>query len=603
MAQDGSLLGLIDELRGRSEGRKLRDAQRNYLTDPEASIAATNEINPNRALEMRTAMEARNNQMTTQRQASEAAESERYTGALRNMAGGLGRVAAGGGDVGAAFDQMVPVMQNGFRMQPEEIAQWREQITSNPEFLPQLNQFLRGNEVSKFRTAGPGSAIYDEATGQESSRVPFAPRTAKLRRGDGGEELFVIDGDGNLVESHASQPGATGGPAGVPSGSPLAPGGAPGTAGYGGPRNINPQARGVRNHNQGNIKDGPWARRQPGYAGNDGTFARFNSPEAGNAAQETLLRDNYVNGRRTIGDIVDKYLGFPGSGENSRASRDNYTSYVAGRTGLDPNVPVNPEHVGRLAQAMREFENGGGGGGGAAPAPARGGAAASTPGKPVEQRGWRNMTPAERAARPGLDQTREYQIGVGGANEGKVQAIPGAPRPRAGRAGPNGGAPGTISAQAHHAAVSNLTKVRDEARGLRTDPNFAQATGSIQGRLPSLRQGSVDFDRRLGSFVGRTVVDALLTMKQNSPNGATGFGSMNATEGNWLRDSQGAFSASSPVELARNLQIKERDAMISIGMAYNIMPEATTYLLNNPRTRAQFDSQFGAGMAQRILGR
>lgn len=121
------------------------------------------------------------------------------------------------------------------------------------------------------------------------------------------------------------------------------------------------QARGDRNGNPGNIKDGPWARSQPGYVGSDGTFAKF-EPGAGERAQERLLTDNYLaKGFNTPAEIVGRYAP---SSENSQASMSNYAGYVAGKLGIGPNDPVRPEQVSALASAMREFENGRTGGGG-----------------------------------------------------------------------------------------------------------------------------------------------------------------------------------------------------------------------------------------------
>ena len=47
--------------------------------------------------------------------------------------------------------------------------------------------------------------------------------------------------------------------------------------------------RGVRNNNPGNIKDSPFAKSMPGYAGNEGEFAKFETPEHGLGAMDALL--------------------------------------------------------------------------------------------------------------------------------------------------------------------------------------------------------------------------------------------------------------------------------------------------------------------------
>lgn len=117
-------------------------------------------------------------------------------------------------------------------------------------------------------------------------------------------------------------------------------------------------SRGERNNNAGNIKDGAFAKSQPGYTGSDGTFATFDTPEHGQQAQETLLSTNYFGkGLNTVNKVVDKYLG-AGDSENSKESRANYKRYVAKRLGVNPDDTLSPDIIGRFAEAMREFETG-----------------------------------------------------------------------------------------------------------------------------------------------------------------------------------------------------------------------------------------------------
>ncbi len=115
--------------------------------------------------------------------------------------------------------------------------------------------------------------------------------------------------------------------------------------------------RGTRNNNPGNIKDGAYARSQPGYAGNDGDgFAVFASASAGSAAQERLLTNSYISkGHDTPRKIIARYAP---AGENSPASMNNYAAYVAKRLGIGLDDQVSPYQVSLLGQAMREFETG-----------------------------------------------------------------------------------------------------------------------------------------------------------------------------------------------------------------------------------------------------
>lgn len=116
--------------------------------------------------------------------------------------------------------------------------------------------------------------------------------------------------------------------------------------------------------NPGALKDGPFAQAQRGYAGSSGGFATFNTPEAGIAAQENLLRSAYVNkGVNTIDKIINRYA--PPGPENSAASVANYKNYIRQRTGIDTNAPITAAQVPKVAAAMREFETGQRPGGGA----------------------------------------------------------------------------------------------------------------------------------------------------------------------------------------------------------------------------------------------
>jgi hypothetical protein len=118
------------------------------------------------------------------------------------------------------------------------------------------------------------------------------------------------------------------------------------------------QPRGIRNNNAGNLKDGPFARSQPGYKGADaGGFAVFENPEAGTRAQVNLLLKRYFGqGLNTPAAIVNTYA--PPGPENSSASVANYTNFIARRLGIGPNDPIPPGRAVELAAAMQEFENG-----------------------------------------------------------------------------------------------------------------------------------------------------------------------------------------------------------------------------------------------------
>jgi hypothetical protein len=162
---------------------------------------------------------------------------------------------------------------------------------------------------------------------------------------------YVKDDQGNVF----AMPSKTGG--GFDTSPPTA--GTPGKGGVAAALQTNPGA----------LKDGAFARSQPGYTGASAGFATFESPAAGAAAQENLLRTAYVGkGVNTINKIINKYA--PQGPENSAASVSNYKKYVAQKAGVDINAPISDAQIPAVAQAMREFETGQTGG---ARTPAAGG--------------------------------------------------------------------------------------------------------------------------------------------------------------------------------------------------------------------------------------
>ena len=52
---------------------------------------------------------------------------------------------------------------------------------------------------------------------------------------------------------------------------------------------LNPNARGMKNNNPGNLEDNAWTQSLPGYVGTDGRFAQFATPQAGMAALDHNL--------------------------------------------------------------------------------------------------------------------------------------------------------------------------------------------------------------------------------------------------------------------------------------------------------------------------
>lgn len=108
--------------------------------------------------------------------------------------------------------------------------------------------------------------------------------------------------------------------------------------------------RAERNNNPGNIEDGAFARRQPGYAGSDGRFAKFATAEHGFAAMEALLGSYARKGRRTIASIIAMWA--PAHENDVRA----YAGSVERQTGINRNQVLTQQQIRTVARAMAKHE-------------------------------------------------------------------------------------------------------------------------------------------------------------------------------------------------------------------------------------------------------
>lgn len=230
------------------------------------------------------------------------------------------------------FQQAIDQTLSSLPQDPSQFGAWREQtLFQSMDAKDQLEQHF--NDVTTGReswtTATPkyaGAPMGGAAREVPGSRVQAA------------EDITYIKGPNNeIIPMPKTLPG-TGGPVG-------------GGVGGGG------SVAAALQTNPGALKDSAFTRSQPGYAGASGGFATFNTPEAGIAAQENLLRSAYINkGFNTIDKIVNRYA--PPGPENSNASVTNYKKYIAQRTGIDINAPISAGQVPAVAAAMREFETG-----------------------------------------------------------------------------------------------------------------------------------------------------------------------------------------------------------------------------------------------------
>lgn len=201
-----------------------------------------------------------------------------------------------------------------------------EQLRQAPKDNDALDMFAGGVEqqLVEFIKASDGSyTAASKETGQPLYQYQ-APTPDKYEQVDPQKNLTLIPGRGGSVA-------------------------APGGGGGGQPRNL-------RNNNPGNIEDGEFAKSLPGYAGSDGRFAKFDSPEAGTQAQTRLLASYGARGFNTVAKIIGRWA--PASDGNDVAA---YSQFVANKVGVRPDQPLdlnNPQIAGAVAEAIKQFEGG-----------------------------------------------------------------------------------------------------------------------------------------------------------------------------------------------------------------------------------------------------
>lgn len=275
-------------------------------------------------------------------QEQQAAEQARQLAFSGQAIKALQRVRSQGGNVVEAYASYAPVFQQ-MGIPADQVQQLGQALASNPDgFLTAAEQIVgQQARALSFQKTGDTLRVFEEGnpdpirsfdapredytlgqarfSGETNTPVAQAPRAA---------EFIQVDPEKDLVEIPGSAPTALGGIGGA--------------------------TRGQRNNNPGNIEDGPFAKSLPGYAGSDGRFAIFNSPQAGAQAGAELLNRYAARGVVTPAQVINRWA--PPSDNNPTQA---YAAYVANRLGIGVNDPIPENRRADAFQAINEFENGG----------------------------------------------------------------------------------------------------------------------------------------------------------------------------------------------------------------------------------------------------
>ena len=112
--------------------------------------------------------------------------------------------------------------------------------------------------------------------------------------------------------------------------------------------------RSVRNNNPGNIEDGSFAKRLPGYAGGDGRFAIFKNPNDGRSAQMTLIRSYINRGFDTPWKIASRWAPPTEKGNDTPM----YAKKIAQMAGVGVHDRVSASVIPQIANAQTFVEGG-----------------------------------------------------------------------------------------------------------------------------------------------------------------------------------------------------------------------------------------------------
>jgi hypothetical protein len=105
-------------------------------------------------------------------------------------------------------------------------------------------------------------------------------------------------------------------------------------------------------NNPGGINDGGFAAKQPGYVGNNGRYAAFDTPANGARAQATLLKSYVARGFDTPNKIAARWA--PVKDGNDPVA---YAARMAKNLGIGPDDKITPDMLSRAQLAQAKVEN------------------------------------------------------------------------------------------------------------------------------------------------------------------------------------------------------------------------------------------------------
>lgn len=524
---------IVDFVRGFGERKRAADIRgrlKNYLTDPEGTIAAVNEIDAPTAINLNAQHINEVQQARTIEQAGQKRSLDNFTqitGYLRSARDN------GQTDIGAALDGLAPFIKSTLGADDSQIAQYRQALTANPALLDALDaegQKAKAKLAGDVTVAGPGSVPI--IGGKMQPQVPFAPKVLAVPNASGGKDVVTVDPNRN-----------------------------PGAPGAGGGAALTVEA--LRPHFVAQESGGDYKAINP----KSGTLGAYQlKPETAAALAkrlglayrpDMLTKDDEASRRYqdALGGAAIQEAIQAGGGDPTKTFQYYYGGSDASKYG---------PRTRQYAQEMNARIG--------AAAPAAGGnaeVAYSSTGAPKPSKAVTNATPEELAA-------AGYAPGTAAQKDANGRFVniktPSASTTNA-----------TVKQQqlelsqrkTAQSTAENLDRLGKYADGLLNDKALDSAVGNIYGRIPTglLGQGAVDFEKKLINLKQNIGLTALQQFKSLSATGASGFGNLSNEEGRRLESLFGTLDrASSPTLIRQTLKditqfVRDHNTSIKAGLA------------------------------------
>lgn len=484
-----NIIGMVRDIKDRDRTSKINEQLKNYLNNPEATIAAINQIDAPTGL----ALNDKHISEQSARQAAARTSGSADLGAVRNVMRGL----PPGSDYGTAFDNMAPAFAS-LGVSPERLASFKTATAANPGILMDDNAFEAWTKDQHSNTVAPiGSHVI--RGGQVIDRVPFAPKTVTTQA---GATTNVFDPNAN--EGTGGFTTGAGGPltlerlrplvvAQESSGDYTAVNSETGALGR---YQVMPDTGKVLAQRAGL----PW---RPDMMRKDDQASRNYQDKIGNAA-------------------IQESIDFSG-GDPSKLFSHYYGGPDRKRWG-----PKTRQYTSEMMDRLGGGRGNGAGLAGSSPT------SVSVPAKPtVAGKTYSTLTPAEVAA-AGLPVGTVAQRG----SDGKVSVIdkvPAAARPK------------PYDYEKARTSADKLDLFVTATDDLLKDTGLDSAVGIVQGRLPGfmLGQRGQTWRNKLEGLKSNIGLSQLMEAKAGSSQGASGFGNLSNEEGRRLERAFGTLETSS----------------------------------------------------------